>query len=252
MIVAADHGISFEARTAGRYVEPSTTDAIAYAPLLVKPPRQTEGAVDDSNVTTMDLLPTIADIVGIELPQPIDGAAMGSDAVAGRGTAKQIYDMIGFGGLRIREVIDFDDGEVFPTVGDRFIGPLTTPDDPLSALNANLGIEDLVGRPLDDVVTGSQDGSVAINHLADLLDPGGSITSALVAGVVSGASDDARLLLAVDGVVVGGSELSTDSNGQTGRVAVLLPQGALEGAGEIRAALFDGAGQVREVEVRSL
>ena len=69
VIVASDHGISFEARTAGRYVEPSTTDAIAYAPLLIKPPGQTDGAVDDSNVMTIDLLPTIADIVGVELPQ---------------------------------------------------------------------------------------------------------------------------------------------------------------------------------------
>ena len=73
----------------------------------------------------------------------------------------------------------------------------------------------------------------------------------LVSGVVSGASDDERLLLAVDGVVVGGSRLSTTSAGNGGRIAVLLPQGAVEGRNEIRAVLLDEAGEVREVEVRS-
>ena len=52
-----------------------------------------------------------------------------------RGTAKTIYDMRGFGGLRIERIIEFDDREEFPTVGERFIGPLPDPADPLSALH---------------------------------------------------------------------------------------------------------------------
>lgn len=251
VIVASDHGISFEARTASRYVEPSTTDAIAYAPLLVKPPGQTDGAVDDTNVMTIDLLPTIAEILGIELPAPIDGAAVGSDAIAARGSAKRIYDMSGFGGLRIRKVIDFDDRDAFSTVGDSFIGPLTDPDDPLSALHEALGTEDLVGRRFDDVVTGTYGSSVVVDGLPELLDPGEPSTSALVTGAVSGGSDEQRLILAIDGVVVGGSALSTDSDGRGGRIAVLLPQGALEGHNEIRAALLQQDGEVLEVEVRS-
>jgi hypothetical protein len=51
--------------------------------------------------------------------------------------------------------------------------------------------------------------------------------------------------------VAGGSALSTDSDGHGGRFAVLLPQGALEGHNEIRAALLQHDGEVLEVEVRS-
>jgi hypothetical protein len=76
-------------------------------------------------------------------------------------------------------------------------------------------------------------------------------TSALVTGAVSGGSDEQRLILAIDGVVAGGSALSTDSDGHGGRFAVLLPQGALEGHNEIRAALLQHDGEVLEVEVRS-
>ena len=52
-----------------------------------------------------------------------------------------------------------------------------------------------------------------------------------------GRPSDAEVVLAINGVVVGGSKLSTDSDGRDGRVAVLLPQGVLESENEVRAAL---------------
>jgi hypothetical protein len=256
VIVASDHGISFESDTAGRYVQPSTVDAIAYAPLLVKRPGQAEGAVDDANVSTIDVLPTIADELGIDVPWEVDGAPIGSDAVAGRGSAKQIADMIGFGGYRIRGTIDFDDREAFTTVGDRFIGPLPDPDDPLSGLHERLGLADLIGRRLDDVVTGREGGEVGLHDYSGLREPG-PMPLGMVTGDVSAddAGGGATLILAVDGVVIGGSELSTDSDGRAGRIAVLLPQGVLDADNEIRAALVRGDGDAREVlelEVGSL
>jgi hypothetical protein len=254
VIVASDHGISFEARTAGRYVEPSTTDAIAYAPLLVKPPGQTEGAVDDSNVTSYDLLPTIADIVGVDVTWEVDGAPVGSEAVASRGSAKQIYDVIGFGGLRIREIVEFDDRDAFRTVGERFIGPLLDLDDPLSALHAHLGLDDSVlGARLDDLVT-SRAGSVDIDSLDDLRrppsgrPPTGIVTGDVDADEVEGGGD-AIVVLAVDGVVVTGSALSTTADGDGGRVMMLLPQGTLGEDNDLRAALLVD-GQVVELTVR--
>ncbi len=243
VIVASDHGISFEARTEGRYVEPSTTDALAYAPLLVKAPGQTEGTVDDSNVMSYDVLPTIADILGLDVAWEIDGAPVGSEAVASRGPAKQIYDMIGFGGLRIDEIVDFDDGVAFPTVGDRFIGALTDPDDPLSALHAHLGLDgSILGARLDDLVT-SRSGSLTVDYLGDLLrppadrPPTGMVAGDVDAPAVDG-DDAAVVVLAVDGVVVTGSALSTTSSGDRGRVVMLLPRGAIDDDNDIRAALL--------------
>ncbi len=89
VIVTADHGVSFESDTASRNVVPSTVDAIAYAPLLVKAPDQHEGVVDDSNVTTVDVLPTIADLLGLEISWPVDGAAAGSPGVEARDATRR-------------------------------------------------------------------------------------------------------------------------------------------------------------------
>jgi hypothetical protein len=255
VIVASDHGISFEARTAGRYVEPSTTDAIAYAPLLVKPPGQTEGAVDDTNVTSFDVLPTIADILGVDVTWEIDGAPVGSEAIESRGSAKQIYDMIGFGGLRIREIVEFDDREAFRTVGERFIGPLLDLDDPLSALHAHLGLDDtILGARLDDLVT-RRTGSVTVDSLGDIArppadrPPTGIVTGDVDSEEVDGHEDEAIVVLAVDGVVVTGSALSTTAVGDGGKVMMLLPQGALGEDNDIRAALLVD-GEVIELTVR--
>lgn len=42
-------------------------------PLIIKAPRQRVGAVHDGNVETIDILPTIADLLGVELPWSVDG-----------------------------------------------------------------------------------------------------------------------------------------------------------------------------------
>ncbi len=250
VVVAADHGVSFESHTAGRYVEPSTIDAIGYAPLLIKEPGQREGAIDDANLSSIDLLPTIADRLGLEVSWEVDGAPAGSPTIAERGTAKQIYDMIGFGGLVLRGILDFDDAEAFATVADRSIGPLTDRSDPLSALHARLGLADMVGADLDDLVT-DDGGALSLDGLDALQQPAHEgPRRGLVTGIVPDAPDGARLLLAVDDVVVGGSELSTDADGRRGRIAVLLPQGSLDGDNDIRAALVVD-GEVVELEVRS-
>ncbi|MDZ7734219.1 MAG: sulfatase-like hydrolase/transferase [Acidimicrobiia bacterium] len=78
VVVTADHGASFLPETPVREVTEENIGSIAYTPLLVKAPGQTEPEVDDSNLQAMDLLPTIAEIVGVEIPWEIDGAAAGS------------------------------------------------------------------------------------------------------------------------------------------------------------------------------
>ena len=52
---------------------------MAWVPLFVKEPGQTEGVVSDANVLTVDVVPTIADVLDIDIPYPVDGrSALGS------------------------------------------------------------------------------------------------------------------------------------------------------------------------------
>jgi Sulfatase len=74
LVVMADHGYSFEvgARTR-RQVTKRNIDEIAPVPFFVKTPGQTVGRVDHSLIRTVDLLPTIADVLGVRKPRQADG-----------------------------------------------------------------------------------------------------------------------------------------------------------------------------------
>src|SRR5918994_458699 len=73
VVVTADHGYSFEPNTPMRGLSKDNFDDIMWTPLIVKSPGQDEGAVDDVNITTADVLPTIADDLGIDVPWEFDG-----------------------------------------------------------------------------------------------------------------------------------------------------------------------------------
>lgn len=76
LVVAADHGASFRPAQSRR--DPANMDHpedVLGVPLFVKPANQREGRVSLRNVETIDILPTIADLLGIEIPWPIDGCS---------------------------------------------------------------------------------------------------------------------------------------------------------------------------------
>ncbi len=70
----ADHGYSFEVNVKSRrQVTEHNIGEIAPVPFFVKTPGQTEGRVDHSLVRNVDLLPTIADVLGVAVPSQADG-----------------------------------------------------------------------------------------------------------------------------------------------------------------------------------
>ncbi len=73
--VTADHGVSFRPGDYRRKLTASNFMDVMPVPLFVKRPGQTAGEVDDRNVETIDLLPTLADALGLDLPWPVDGAS---------------------------------------------------------------------------------------------------------------------------------------------------------------------------------
>ncbi len=247
VVVTADHGISFETDTPSRIATPDTVDAIGYTPLLIKRPGQDRGAIDDTNVMGVDLVPTIADILGLPIDWEVAGAPVGSPAIADRGGAKVMYVLEGFSKVTIKEVIEYDDADAFPTVGQRWIGPLRDRDDPLSGLNARLDLDGVLGADLDAVRTGSTDLTAQTYLLGDLRAPSGDgAPLGLVTGFVRDVPDDARLVLALDDVIVGGSRFSTNADGGEGHFAVLLPQAVVGGEHTVRAAIVAG-GEVLEI-----
>ena len=76
LVVTADHGVSFKGGGPIRGVTKVNVPDIAWTPLFVKAPSQRTGGVDDRAAESIDVLPTIADDLGIKLPWPVDGRSL--------------------------------------------------------------------------------------------------------------------------------------------------------------------------------
>jgi Sulfatase len=79
LIVTADHGVSIRPGQMRRTVDPkhpTNVGDIAFAPLFVKLPGQHGGSAVDRHVQTIDILPTIADVLGVRIPWHVDGRSL--------------------------------------------------------------------------------------------------------------------------------------------------------------------------------
>ena len=85
IVVTADHGTSFEIGVRDRrQVTRGNVDEVAPVPLFVKAPGQRRGRVSRAYASTLDVLPTIADVLNVPIPFRVDGRSAFSRSVARR------------------------------------------------------------------------------------------------------------------------------------------------------------------------
>jgi sulfatase-like protein len=75
-VVTADHGVSFLPGQHERTVNLTNIGDISPVPLFVKTPGERTGHVDDRSAQTIDIVPTIADVLGIAIPWRVDGKSL--------------------------------------------------------------------------------------------------------------------------------------------------------------------------------
>ncbi len=76
IVLTADHGISFELGVADRRrLSESNIDEVAPVPFFLKAPEQRAGRVEPAYVRTYDIVPTMADVLGLALPWRADGSS---------------------------------------------------------------------------------------------------------------------------------------------------------------------------------
>jgi sulfatase-like protein len=80
--VVADHGISFRLGHDRRLVRAANVEDLAPVPFFVKAPGQRGGRISDKPLRTIDVLPTLADILHVRIPWPIDGRSARAPTVA--------------------------------------------------------------------------------------------------------------------------------------------------------------------------
>ena len=73
IVITSDHGTSFIPKDSRREITPTNHPDIMLVPLIIKTPKQEQSVVSDRNVEIIDILPTIAHLLDIDLPWPVDG-----------------------------------------------------------------------------------------------------------------------------------------------------------------------------------
>ncbi len=76
VVVVADHGIAFEAGSPTRHPTGDNVQEIYRVPLLIKAPGQTEGQTDDRNAMLIDVVPTVIDLLDIQVDWDLDGVSL--------------------------------------------------------------------------------------------------------------------------------------------------------------------------------
>jgi hypothetical protein len=88
IVVAADHGVAFPHARERRRLGRQTAREIAPIPLFIKAPQQQRAKVNKSWVETIDILPTILDILNVDPKVHMDGKSAYSSTVKNRKTLR--------------------------------------------------------------------------------------------------------------------------------------------------------------------
>ena len=76
LVITADHGVSFRPGDSRRILTATNYQDIMPVPLFIKVPQQRRGEIVDRNVELVDVLPSIAEVLGARLPEPVDGRSV--------------------------------------------------------------------------------------------------------------------------------------------------------------------------------
>jgi len=254
VVVTADHGVAFTPLEGIR----SVTDVaggnyqqILWTPLFVKYPKQPKGVIDDRPAQSVDVLPTMADVLGVKIPWKIDGVTL-------RGTPRADFD----------RTFDQTRGQSFasahalePAKGDRYLklSPAGFQDvlsahavreggDPSLRVYRAGPYADLVGRPVAQLEvtatpTTSQcqtTGPLNCIHVAavpkyDFVDPKAyAIPWQYFNGLVTGMNSDTWMVIALNGKIAGLGQAFPFQDQDAGILtAILAPQFAIPGVNTV-------------------
>jgi len=212
----------------------------------VKLPGQRAGKVDDRHATTADVLPTVADALGVDLRWHVDGRSlMGPPRSSSDPVVVSVFPD------RQRVSMPFPD---YVTGRDAQVGVMRFSEGPRTGwagVYARGPHSDLFGRRVDALPSGPASGLRAHLESPDAFDSvqaDGSSVPAFVAGSLDGAGDERlNVAIAANGVV--DAVVPTYRSGDGIRFGGLVPPTAFrDGANDVRLYLVDDAGEVSPIE----
>jgi Sulfatase len=222
VVMGADHGEGWVPGEKPRNLGRTNAPDLMWVPQFVKAPGQDTGRVDDRNWEHVDLLPTIADLVGIQVPWAMEGASQTGEPTRTR-AEKWWYDIPGH-----RQIRDGPANWAQVLAGETDV--LARAGEGIRGLYRYGSVADLVYRDPAAVgpVTLDQEATAALDDLKQYwqIRPASGRIPALVSGTLTSPLPpaDSTVLVAVNGTVAGESRLFPDRPGEpTDRFAVITP-----------------------------
>ncbi len=239
VVVTADHGASFLPGDAFKDPTSSNYADILSVPLIVKTPGQRRGRIDDRNAETVDILPTIADVLDADLGWSVDGSSLLREpdpkrlhktmlqGAAHRRSSFPVADVVAGRDATVDRKL-----ELFGRAGD----PLRRGASPLDQQLVGRGVEEF--RRDDDGAT-----SVTLDHptIFSSVALASGFLPARVSGRVTAAEDAAdggrtfELAVAMNGVIAATTQATLGVGGAgTSPWAVVVPEEAfLQGHNQV-------------------
>lgn len=195
LILVADHGIALRPNIEHwRRIGPDTVGDVAAVPLFVKPPGGGEGTIDDRRALTIDIVPTIADVLQFRPPWAVDGQSLlGPPPIRTETTTTGPVSSATYG----------VDGSEKLAVAARNSGWMPT-GNPFELRPP--GSPDLVGQSLDQIAEGEADFRAIVDRTQwyQAVRPESGVIPARITGSLLGAPSDEEVIgVAVNGIVAG-------------------------------------------------
>jgi Sulfatase len=233
VVVVADHGAAMRPNEFRRRFTAATAGELAGIPLFIKRPGQRDGRAMMRHVRTLDVLPTIADLVGARLPWRTDGRSLASGSYPE--PAKLRLHRV-FGGAHLSAGVDAIDRQRAAALAEqlRLFGTGSS----FPGLGGPGRRDELIGKRVADV--GARPGGaelvVADAALFQDVDPASGVVPAFVTGGAPGLGlgDHREVAVAVNGRVAAVGQTFDTDDGQT--FAIMVPDRVLRpGRNDVRA-----------------
>jgi len=225
IVVAADHGVAFPKRRERRRLRRDSAAEIAPIPLFVKAPGQRRGEVDESWVETIDILPTIFDLLDLNPKVEMDGSSAFSPDVQGRDELRMLIRYT-FEELRIPAAVFERERDDVVARNQRLLGSGADGPERIYRIGPN---QELIGKP---AAAAGERLDVELAGAADYedVDPGSGFIPAHVVGRVREGTGGAQreIAVAVNGTIAAVGSTFTLASGDEGElVSVMVPESAL-------------------------
>jgi sulfatase-like protein len=238
LIVLSDHGLTFSPGEDRRKPSMSTVADVARVPLFIKYPGQVLGNTDARLAQTIDLVPTVADTLGIPLPEDMEGQSLIS------GDWKPPQRTILVAGESIK---NFETGMDMEAAINRIYRVLKPGKSALEALGLG-NAEGFFGKPVPEGPNKAPGVAFLLDNAAWYadIDLDSNFLPARLTGKLKGAPLSTDVFIGLNGVIVGSGETYDDD----GMVSIILdPRQFKPGANQLRVFLLEDTDQVLEADV---